>query len=31
MLQVSLMDDQGNTKDDLGLPKGTDDAEKLER
>ena len=23
------MDDQGNTKDDLGLPKGTDDAEKL--
>eukprot|EP00891_Asterochloris_glomerata_P005619 jgi/Astpho2/5619/Aster-02871 len=26
---VSLMDDQGNTKDDLGLPKGTDDAEKL--
>ena len=29
LLQVSLMDDQGNTKDDLGLPKGTDDAEKL--
>ena len=29
MLLVSLMDDQGNTKDDLGLPKGTDDAEKL--
>jgi len=26
---VSLMDDAGNTKDDLGLPKGTDDAEKL--
>lgn len=28
-LQVSLMDENGNTKDDLGLPKGTDDAEKL--
>jgi translation initiation factor 5A len=26
---VSLMDDTGNTKDDLSLPKGTDDAEKL--
>lgn len=23
------MDEGGNTKDDLGLPKGTDDAEKL--
>ena len=23
------MDESGNTKDDLGLPKGTDDAEKL--
>ena len=28
-LQLSLMDEGGNTKDDLGLPKGTDDAEKL--
>ena len=28
-LQLSLMDESGNTKDDLGLPKGTDDAEKL--
>lgn len=28
-LQVSLMDDAGNTKDDLKLPKGTDEAEKL--
>ena len=28
-LQVSLMDESGNTKDDLSLPKGTDDAEKL--
>jgi hypothetical protein len=28
-LQVSLMDEAGNTKDDLTLPKGTDDAEKL--
>ena len=27
--QVSLMDESGNTKDDLTLPKGTDDAEKL--
>ena len=27
--QVSLMDDAGNTKDDLKLPKGTDEAEKL--
>jgi len=27
--QLSLMDDSGNTKDDLPLPKGTDDAEKL--
>lgn len=26
---ISLMDDSGNTKDDLALPKGTDDAEKL--
>jgi translation initiation factor 5A len=26
---VSLMDEGGNTKDDLTLPKGTDDAEKL--
>ncbi|KAK9845333.1 hypothetical protein WJX81_003667 [Elliptochloris bilobata] len=26
---VSLMDESGNTKDDLTLPKGTDDAEKL--
>jgi translation initiation factor 5A len=26
---LSLMDEAGNTKDDLGLPKGTDDAEKL--
>lgn len=26
---VSLMDENGNTKDDLSLPKGTDDAEKL--
>jgi len=26
---VSLMDDAGNTKDDLMLPKGTDEAEKL--
>lgn len=29
ILQVSLMDEAGNTKDDLSLPKGTDDAEKL--
>ena len=29
LLQVSLMDEAGNTKDDLSLPKGTDDAEKL--
>jgi Eukaryotic elongation factor 5A hypusine, DNA-binding OB fold len=29
VLQCSLMDENGNTKDDLGLPKGTDDAEKL--
>ena len=29
MLQLSLMDEGGNTKDDLGLPKGTDDADKL--
>ena len=27
--QVSLMDESGNTKDDLKLPTGTDDAEKL--
>ena len=27
--QLSLMDEAGNTKDDLSLPKGTDDAEKL--
>ena len=27
--QVSLMDEAGNTKDDLKLPTGTDDAEKL--
>jgi len=27
--QVSLMDEAGNTKDDLSLPKVTDDAEKL--
>ena len=27
--QISLMDEAGNTKDDLSLPKGTDDAEKL--
>ena len=27
--QVSLMDDSGNTKDDLKLPTGTDDADKL--
>ena len=26
---VSLMDDAGNSRDDLTLPKGTDDAEKL--
>ena len=26
---VSLMDDAGNTKDDITLPKGTDEAEKL--
>jgi len=26
---LSLMDESGNTKDDLSLPKGTDDAEKL--
>jgi hypothetical protein len=26
---ISLMDDSGNTKDDLALPKGTDDSEKL--
>ena len=26
---VSLMDDTGATKDDLSLPKGTDDSEKL--
>jgi len=26
---VSLMDESGNTKENLGLPKGTDDAEKL--
>ena len=26
---MSLMDEFGNTKDDLGLPKGTDDADKL--
>ena len=29
MMQLSLMDEGGNTKDDLGLPKGTDDADKL--
>ena len=29
MRQVSLMDESGNTKDDLKLPTGTDDAEKL--
>lgn len=29
LMQVSLMDENGNTKDDLSLPKGTDDAEKL--
>ena len=29
LVQLSLMDEGGNTKDDLGLPKGTDDAEKL--
>ena len=29
LVQVSLMDEAGNTKDDLSLPKGTDDAEKL--
>ena len=28
-MQVSLMDEAGNTKDDLSLPKGTDDADKL--
>ena len=28
-LQLSLMDEGGNTKDDLTLPKGTDDADKL--
>ncbi len=28
-MQVSLMDESGNTKDDLSLPKGTDEAEKL--
>lgn len=28
-LQLSLMDEGGNTKDDLGLPKGTADAENL--
>ena len=26
---LSLMDESGNTKDDLSLPKGTDDSEKL--
>lgn len=26
---LSLMDDSGNTKDDLALPKGTEDSEKL--
>ena len=29
LLQVSLMDEAGNTKDDLTLPKGTDDSDKL--
>ena len=29
MMQLSLMDEGGNTKDDLGLPKGTADAESL--
>jgi len=28
-VQLSLMDEGGNTKDDLGLPKGTADAENL--
>ena len=28
-MQLSLMDEAGNTKDDLSLPKGTDDSEKL--
>lgn len=27
--QVSLLDEGGNTRDDLFLPKGTEDAEKL--
>ena len=27
--QISLMDEGGNTKDDLKLPSGTDEAEKL--
>ena len=29
MIQVSLMDDSGNNRDDLTLPKGTSDAEAL--
>ncbi len=28
-MQVSLMDESGNTRDDLFLPKGTDEADKL--
>ncbi len=28
-LQLSLMDDGGNNRDDLTLPKGTEEAEKL--
>jgi translation initiation factor 5A len=30
-MQLSLMDESGNNRDDLTLPKGTDDAEKLAR